>query len=47
MIEEARSGVARAVNSALVGLYWNIGKRIRDDLLHQRLAAYGEQIVYR
>jgi predicted nuclease of restriction endonuclease-like (RecB) superfamily len=45
LIEGTRSGVARAVNAALVGLYWNVGKRIRDDTLGQRRAEYGEQIV--
>ena len=29
LIEAAREQTARAVNSALVGLYWHIGKRIR------------------
>jgi predicted nuclease of restriction endonuclease-like (RecB) superfamily len=34
------------VNTALVWLYWNIGKRIREDILKQKRAEYGEQIVY-
>ena len=29
----------------LVGLYWHIGKRIRDDILREQRAVYGEQIV--
>ncbi len=45
LIETAREQTARAVNSALVGLYWHIGKRIRDDILGQKRAEYGEQIV--
>ncbi|NUQ63141.1 MAG: DUF1016 domain-containing protein [Pirellulales bacterium] len=45
LIEQTRRGVARAVNSAMVGLYWSIGKRIREDILHQQRAEYGEQIV--
>jgi predicted nuclease of restriction endonuclease-like (RecB) superfamily len=45
LIEESRQGVAQAVNTALVWLYWNIGKRIREDILKQKRAEYGEQIV--
>ncbi len=45
MIEESRQGVAQTVNTALVWLYWNIGKRIREDILKQKRAEYGEQIV--
>ena len=29
----------------MVGLYWHIGKRIREDILHEQRAEYGEQIV--
>ncbi|HUY33310.1 MAG TPA: DUF1016 N-terminal domain-containing protein [Pirellulales bacterium] len=45
LIQETRGGVARAVNAALVGLYWNIGKRIHTEILKERRATYGEQIV--
>jgi DUF1016 N-terminal domain len=45
LIEAAREQTARAVNSALVGLYWHIGTRIRQDILHEQRAGYGEQIV--
>ncbi len=45
LIEQARQQVARTVNSAMVGLYWSIGKRIREDILHEKRAEYGEQIV--
>jgi predicted nuclease of restriction endonuclease-like (RecB) superfamily len=45
LIEQAREQVARTVNSAMVGLYWSIGKRIREDILHEQRAEYGEQIV--
>jgi predicted nuclease of restriction endonuclease-like (RecB) superfamily len=45
LIERARENTARAVNSALVELYWRIGKRIRDDVLHEQRAEYGEEIV--
>ena len=37
--------VARQVNSALVLLYWRVGKRISQDILKEKRAEYGEQIV--
>jgi hypothetical protein len=33
MIHTAREYVAQAVNSSLVTLYWQIGQRIRQDIL--------------
>lgn len=45
LIAATREDVARQVNSALVALYWNIGRRIRQDLLKEKRAEYGEQIV--
>jgi hypothetical protein len=45
LIEAAREQVARTVNAALVGLYWHIGKRIREDVLQNKRAGYGEEIV--
>ncbi len=45
LIIEARQDVARSVNSALVMLYWRVGQRIRQDILKEKRADYGEQIV--
>ena len=45
LIETARQDVARQVNSALVLLYWRVGKRIHQDILKEKRAEYGEQIV--
>jgi hypothetical protein len=45
LIEVAREQTARAVNSALVGLYWQIGRRIRQDVLLEKRAEYGKRIV--
>ena len=45
LIEQARTDVARSVNSSLVLLYWRIGNRIRIDVLKQKRAEYGEKIV--
>ncbi len=46
IIDESRFVVSQTVNAALVVLYWNIGKRVREDILKQERAEYGEQIVY-
>jgi predicted nuclease of restriction endonuclease-like (RecB) superfamily len=45
LIEQARDATARAVNSALVMLYWSIGERIRKEILMEKRADYGEEIV--
>ena len=45
LIAQSRESVARGVNSALVHLYWQIGWRIHKDVLAQRRAEYGTQIV--
>ncbi|MEW5799420.1 MAG: PDDEXK nuclease domain-containing protein [Bacteroidota bacterium] len=46
LIQQAREHVAVAVNSATVLLYWQIGKRIREDVLKNEKAEYGKQIFY-
>lgn len=45
LIEAARQQVAQAVNAGLVTLYWQVGRRIRQEILGGQRAAYGEQIV--
>jgi predicted nuclease of restriction endonuclease-like (RecB) superfamily len=45
MIEEARSAVAVTVNAGLTILYWQIGKRIDQEILKGDRAEYGEEIV--
>lgn len=45
LIDASRSAVAQAVNSALVLLYWQVGSRIRADVLQDKRATYGEQIL--
>ena len=37
--------LARQVNSALVLLYWRVGRRIYEGILREKRAEYGEQIV--
>ncbi len=45
LIASTRERVAQAVNSALVRLYWNVGQRIRQDILKEKRAEYGKEIV--
>ena len=45
LILQAREGVARAVDSGLTALYWHVGRRIRQDILREKRAEYGERIV--
>jgi len=45
LILHAREGVARAVDAGLTTLYWHVGQRIRQDILKEKRAEYGEQIV--
>lgn len=45
LIDSARTRTAAAINSELVLLYWQIGTRIRQDILKEKRAEYGEQIV--
>ncbi|MBL7195999.1 MAG: DUF1016 family protein [Desulfobacterales bacterium] len=45
LIETARHNVAVTVNASLTILYWQIGNRIRQDILKEKRAEYGEEIL--
>ncbi len=45
LIETARHNVAVTVNTRLTILYWQIGIRIRQDILNEKRAEYGEEIL--
>jgi hypothetical protein len=45
LIAAAREQVSQAINAGLVLLYWGIGDRIRREILGEKRAIYGEQIV--
>ena len=45
LIESARLRTAQAVNSELALLHWQIGRRIREEILREERAPYGKQIV--
>jgi hypothetical protein len=45
LIVDTRVRVAAAVNAGLTLLYWKIGQRIRKDVLQEKRAEYGEEIL--
>lgn len=45
LINESRSQVAVTVNYAMTFLYWQIGRRVNHEILKNKRAEYGEQIV--
>ncbi len=45
LIDQTRGRVAQTVNSGLTFMYWQIGKRINDEILQNERAEYGTQIV--
>ncbi len=45
LIASARDHVSRAVDAGLVTLYWHVGHRIHQDILQQKRAEYGAEIV--
>jgi predicted nuclease of restriction endonuclease-like (RecB) superfamily len=45
LILATREAVAHTVNACLVLLYWQVGQRIRRDILKEKRAEYGEQVV--
>ena len=45
MIEETRRQVVQTANAALTTLHWQVGARIRQDVLDEQRAGYGAQIV--
>ncbi|MDB6071095.1 MAG: hypothetical protein JWL81_2266 [Verrucomicrobiales bacterium] len=46
LILAAREDLGRAVNAGLTLLYWEIGSRVRRDVLGEKRAGYGKQIVH-
>ncbi len=45
LIEQSKQHVAQTVNATLTFLYWRIGKRINAEVLQNKRAEYGNQIV--
>jgi predicted nuclease of restriction endonuclease-like (RecB) superfamily len=45
LIEQGRSQAVVAVNSALTVTYWQLGRRINEEILHGERAEYGKKVV--
>jgi hypothetical protein len=45
LIEQSKQHVAVAVNATMTMLYWQIGNRIKTDVLQNKRAEYGQEIV--
>ncbi|MCL2059220.1 MAG: PDDEXK nuclease domain-containing protein [Oscillospiraceae bacterium] len=45
LIDQTRHAIYANANKATILLFWNIGCRIRKDILHSKRANYGKQIV--
>lgn len=45
IIEQGKSQVTKQVNSTITMVYWQVGFRINAEILHNKRAEYGKQIV--
>ena len=45
LIEESKQQVVRTANSALTMLFWQVGKRVNDEILKNDREQYGKQII--
>lgn len=45
MIDQTRQSVAVVINSHLSALYWKIGHRVRTEILQEKRADYGKEII--
>ncbi len=45
LIEQSKKFVIVQANSVMTMLFWNVGKRINEDILQNKRADYGKQIV--
>ena len=45
LIEQSRQQLVSQANSMLTMLFWHVGKRINENILQNKRADYGKQIV--
>jgi hypothetical protein len=45
IVEDSRSHIAQTINATLTKTYWNIGGVIKEDVLNNQRAAYGEEVI--
>ena len=45
IISDGKTQVVQAINVGLTATYWNIGKRINQEILNNKRAGYGKEII--
>lgn len=45
IVDDSRNQIAQTINATLTITYWNVGKIIRQDILNNQRAAYGEEVI--
>lgn len=45
IIDKARTHVATYANSEIIMMNWSVGKRIKEDVLHEQRGEYGKQVL--
>ncbi len=45
LIKNAKTRVAVVINSQMTMLYWNIGKRIKEEIIKSNRAEYGKKVI--
>ena len=45
LIDQSKKNLQSTINTAIIDLYWNIGKLIQIDVLQNKKAGYGESII--
>lgn len=45
LIEETKQAIALSVNAGITLLYWNVGNKINKDILDNKRAEYGKEII--
>jgi len=45
LIKQTHQRVSSTINSAMVLLYWNIGKIIKEDIVKNKRADYGKAVI--
>jgi predicted nuclease of restriction endonuclease-like (RecB) superfamily len=45
LIEQSKQHISVAVNSTMTMLYWRVGKRIKTDVLQNKRAEYGKEVI--
>ena len=46
LIEKSRQTIASFVNAELTMLYWHVGRRIKQEIMHHKRAEYGKLILH-